>query len=140
MTDVVIHREILEQMIQHARRDFPLECCGLLSGSGETIDHTWPASNQSQSPREFSVSAKELFAFFKELRQTGRRHLGIYHSHPRSGVLPSARDIEEYHYTDVSYWIISLENDEPDCGCFRWHQEGFERIPFRVVPEKVDTV
>lgn len=121
-------------MIQHARHTYPLECCGLLSGSGEAIDRVRKTSNQSRSSKEFSVPPEELFAFFKELRQTGRRHLGIYHSHPWSESLPSDRDEAECHYPEVSYWIISLKTDEPDVGCFKWHQGGFERVPFRVVP------
>ena len=38
MTAVCIDRKVLEQMIQHARHTYPLECCGLLSGLGEAID------------------------------------------------------------------------------------------------------
>ena len=133
MTAVSIHWKVLEQMIQHARDAYPLECCGLLSGSGETIDQARQTSNQSRNSQQFSVPAEELFAFFKELRQTGRRHLGIYHSHPRSESLPSARDEAECHYPEVSYWIISLKEEEPDIGCFKWRQGGNERVPFRVI-------
>ena len=121
-------------MIQHARRAYPLECCGLLSGSGETIDHACQTSNQSRSSREFAVPAEELFDFFKELRQTDRCHLGIYHSHPGGGSLPSSWDEAEYHYPKVSYWIISLGKDEPDVGCFKWRRGAFERVPFKVIP------
>jgi len=124
----------MEQMIQHARHADPLECCGLLSGSGEDIDRVRCTPNQSRSSKEFSVAPRELFSFFKELRQTGRRHLGIYHSHPRSESLPSERDEAECHYPEVSYWIISLKTDEPEVGCFKWHQGSFQRIPFRVIP------
>jgi proteasome lid subunit RPN8/RPN11 len=134
VTAVCIDRKVLEQIIQHARHTYPLECCGLLSGLGEAIDRVRKTPNQSRSSKEFSVSPEELFAFFKELRQTGRRHLGIYHSHPWSESLPSKRDQTEFHYPEVSYWIISLQIEEPDVGCFKWRQGGFERVPFRVVP------
>ena len=127
-------------MIQHARRAYPLECCGLLSGSAETIDDARAASNQSNSATRFSVPAEELFAFFKELRQMGRRHLGVYHSHPRSEGLPSARDKEEFHYPEVSYWIVSLQEDEPDVGCFRWRRKAFEKVPFRVISGPTEKV
>jgi proteasome lid subunit RPN8/RPN11 len=131
---VSIHPRVLEQMIQHARRAYPRECCGLLSGFGEAIDGARQTPNQSRSSRQFSVPPEQLFAFFRELRQKGRRHLGIYHSHPRSESLPSARDEEGFHYPEVSYWIISLKEDEPEVGCFKWHRGGFERIAFEVIP------
>jgi proteasome lid subunit RPN8/RPN11 len=142
MIAVLIHWKVLDQMIKHARHAYPLECCGLLSGSGEAIDGALQTSNQSRSSQEFSVPAEELFAFFKELRQRGRRHLGIYHSHPRSEGLPSALDQFEYHYPEVSYWIISLKEDEPKIGCFKWRQGEFERVSFRVIsgPKKGNSV
>ena len=127
-------------MIEHARRAYPRECCGLLSGSAETIDHARPTPNQCDSATRFSVPAQELFAFFKELRQTGRRHLGIYHSHPRSEGLPSARDESEFHYPEVSYWIVSLQEDEPDVGCFQWRRKDFEKVPFRVISGPTEKV
>ncbi len=130
---VRIHSKVLEEIIEHARRVCPLECCGLLSGSAETIDEARPTPNQWDSPTRFSVPSQELFAFFKELRQTGRRHLGVYHSHPRSEGLPSARDEAEFHYPEVSYWIISLQGDEPDVSCFQWRRKAFEKVPFQVI-------
>lgn len=134
MIAVSIRAGVLEQMIQHARRAYPRECCGLLSGLGDAIDGARQTLNQSPGSRQFSVPPEQLFSFFRELRQKGRRHLGIYHSHPRSESLPSARDELEFHYPEISYWIISLEKDEPEVGCFKWDRGGFERIAFEVVP------
>lgn len=129
---VQIDGKVLEKMVGHARREYPLECCGLLSGSGWKIDGIRPTANQRQSREEFFVPVEELFVFLKELRRNGQEHLGIYHSHPTSESLPSSRDVAEFHYPEVSYWIVSLEGEEPDVRCFRWDKTDFKNVDFEV--------
>jgi proteasome lid subunit RPN8/RPN11 len=119
-------------MVEHARREYPLECCGLLSGSGCNIDGIRATGNQRESREEFFVPVQELFAFFKGLRRSGKEHLGIYHSHPTSRSLPSSRDVAEFHYPEVSYWIVSLKGAEPDVRCFRWEERDFKNVDFEV--------
>ena len=120
-------------MVEHARREYPLECCGFLSGSGREIDSIQPTGNERHSREEFFVPVDELFAFFRELRHSGQEHLGIYHSHPSSECLPSSRDVAEFHYPGVSYWIVSLQGEEADIGCFLWDKVGFEKVSFKVI-------
>jgi proteasome lid subunit RPN8/RPN11 len=129
---VRIQGEVLEKMVEHARREYPLECCGLLSGSGWEIDGIRETGNHRQSRSEFFIPVEELFAFFRELRRSGREHLGIYHSHPTSRSLPSSRDVAEFHYPEVSYWIVSLKGEEPDVRCFRWDERDFKNVDFEV--------
>ncbi|TDI16966.1 MAG: hypothetical protein E2P05_03030, partial [Acidobacteria bacterium] len=75
MKTVRIHGKVLEKMVEHARREYPLECCGLLSGSGWAIDGIQTTGNQRQSRSEFSIPVEELFAFFRGLRRSGKEHL-----------------------------------------------------------------
>lgn len=133
MSRIQISFAVLQRMIDHARSEYPKECCGLLSGRDILIDGICPTVNQKGSVREFFVPIRELFNFFKELRRKGREHLGIYHSHPYSKPYPSARDISEFHYQKVSYWIVSLKLSEPEVRCFQWGCTGFKDHPFRVV-------
>ena len=123
-------------MVEHARREYPMECCGLLSGSGWKIDGIRATGNQRQSRDEFFIPVEELFAFFKELRPSGKEHLGIYHSHPTSRSLPSSLDVAEFHYPEVSYWIVSLKGEEPDVRCFRWDGMGFKKVVFEVYGDR----
>ncbi|MFQ5930200.1 MAG: M67 family metallopeptidase [Acidobacteriota bacterium] len=133
MAPVYIYLDVLEGMVEHARREYPLESCGLLSGTGQAIDGIRSTSNQKRSRKEFFVPFKELFLFFKELRRTGKQHLGIYHSHPTTDAVPSTRDVAEFHYPEVSYWIVSLKEKKPDIRCFLWKQAGFQEAPFTVM-------
>ncbi len=132
MKTVRIAGKVLQEMVEHARREYPLECCGLLSGSGWNIDGIRATGNQRQSREEFFVPVEELFAFFRGLRRSGKEHLGIYHSHPTSRSRPSSRDVAQFHYPDVSYWIVSLKEAEPDVRCFCWDQRDFKNVDFEV--------
>lgn len=127
---VRIRRIALAKMVNHARRELPLECCGLLSGRDGVIEKVHPAHNQKRSRTEFLIPIQELFAFFKDLRHSGRDHLGIYHSHPATEAFPSVRDAAEFHYPGVSYWIISLGAQDPVVRCFLWEDTGFNETAF----------
>ncbi|MFN8007691.1 MAG: M67 family metallopeptidase [Terriglobia bacterium] len=105
-----IKKEILQRMIQHALAESPRECCGLLSGDGGVISEIHPMRNNVQSKVRFEMDPLELFQFFRGLRAVGSAHLGIYHSHPTSEPYPSATDIEESHYPECAYFIVSLKN------------------------------
>ena len=132
VASVGICRVVVNQMIEQARREHPMECCGLLYGKGEVIDGIRPTRNQKHSNCEFSVSPKDMLKFFKELRAAGKKHLGIYHSHPLTEPRPSERDVAEFHYPEASYWIVSLKNQKPQVRCFRWIGNGFQGVPFNL--------
>jgi len=119
MQAVFIKKEILAAIIQHAVEEAPLECCGLLMGSGKTVTHLRRMTNVSRSPKHYSMDPQALFHFFKDLRSLNLRHVGIYHSHPASEAYPSRTDLEESYYPDCSYIIVSLKNaDSPSVRAF----------------------
>lgn len=94
-------------MIEEARRDPQVECCGLLGGRDGVISEIFPAGNALASPVAFEIAPEELFRFFRGIREAGLEHLGIYHSHPVGENAPSPRDIEHAFYPDVAYFILS---------------------------------
>ena len=112
MTSVKIEASVLQEVCHHAQADAPLECCGLLSGDSDIITKAHPLRNLLQSSARFEIDPRDLFHFFKELRSSNSRHLGIYHSHPASEAYPSETDISESYYPDCSYFIISLRGSE----------------------------
>src|SRR5712692_588130 len=110
---VRIRREVVSRMIEEARRDQTLECCGVLGGRGGVISAILPARNALASPSEFEIAPEELFRMFRELRASHLDHLGIYHSHPAGDNAPSTRDIESAFYPDVAYFVVSPLPDAP---------------------------
>ena len=117
---VRIALSVFEQIFHHARREAPKECCGLLTGESDNISHCHPAINILGSEFQYEIDPQELFRFFRELRLSRRKHLGIYHSHPSSKAYPSRTDIEQAFYPHCSYLIASLKNPmAPELRAFR---------------------
>lgn len=112
MRPVKLKRNIVEEMFRHAREEWPLECCGLLSGYSGVISKIQRMSNALKSSDKFFMEPVELIEFFKSLRDAESEHLGIYHSHPFSEAIPSRRDREESGYPRCPFFIVSLKSFE----------------------------
>ncbi len=129
MAAVRIRPAVLAALLQHARSQPEIECCGLLAGPRETITELLPARNALHSPTAFEIAPEELFALFRTLRASGLRLLGIYHSHPHGPNVPSPRDIERAYYPQAAYFVVS---PRPDCRqpvrAFRIEGERVEEL------------
>ena len=103
-----INREILTEVLKHARREPHSECCGLLAGTDGLISRIFPAANVARNPvTNYEIAPQEVCAVMRHMRSEKIEFLGIYHSHPNSENKPSSRDIERAYYSDVAYFIIS---------------------------------
>ena len=110
---------VLEAIVEHARREAPNECCGLLVGAGNVVDRAVPTRNATQSRTEYLVEPSEHFALIRELRGTAHDIIGAYHSHPASPAIPSPTDIARAWGVDFLYVIVSLEIEaRPDVRAF----------------------
>ena len=99
---------IHDDLIAHAKEGFPLEVCGILGGTGDTVSAVYRMTNTDASNEHFMMEPKEQFAVVKDLRAKGLAMLAIYHSHPESPARPSEEDIKLALTPDVSYVIVSL--------------------------------
>jgi proteasome lid subunit RPN8/RPN11 len=99
---------VIDAIVAHAREAAPLECCGLLVGSPERIDESVPTRNVDPIPSRFRVDPEAHIELNRRLRRTGVAVVGAYHSHPFTGAEPSPSDIEEAHYPEFIYVIVSL--------------------------------
>jgi len=95
--DLLLHDGALAALRAHAAAAAPREACGLLAGpAGDAAiaDEALPSPNLAPAGTEdaFEIDAALHLAAQREQRARGRRVVGIYHSHPRSAPLPSARD------------------------------------------------
>ncbi len=129
-----IPKAIHDDMIAHAREGFPLEVCGILGGTGESVSEMYRMTNTDASNEHFMMDPKEQFAVIKDLRTKGLAMLAIYHSHPETPARPSEEDIKLALTPDVSYLIISLADaDIPVINSFKINSES-------VLPEAVETI
>lgn len=111
---VRIRREILTEVLEHARREPHSECCGLLAGTVGLVSRIFPAVNVAPNPAtNYEIAPQEVCVFMRQMRSEKIEFLGIYHSHPNGENEPSPRDIERAYYSEVAYFIVSAQSDPP---------------------------
>ena len=117
---IQIPQAICDDMISHAREGFPLEVCGILGGTGESVSAIYRMANTDASNEHFMMEPREQFAVIKDLRAKGLAMLAVYHSHPETPARPSEEDIKLARTPDVSYLIISLADTAvPDIKSYK---------------------
>ena len=111
---------ILEQIVEHARSSWPLECCGLIAGAHGVGARAIPIVNALASSVAYEMDPGELIAAMRSLRQSGEELAAIYHSHPNGPAKPSRSDIERAYYPEAAYLIVSLADlKKPVTRAFR---------------------
>lgn len=117
---VVIPREIYDQMVAHARREAPLEACGLVAGRGGVATRFFPTDNVERSPVRYTVAPLDILRITREMDRAGEELLAIFHSHPATEAYPSATDVRLAYYPDAYYLICSLRDPgQPVLRAFR---------------------
>jgi proteasome lid subunit RPN8/RPN11 len=103
---------LLEQILDHARRDAPNECCGLIAIQGDEAVDVIPGENTEASPMRFLIDSRTLLRTTM-IEEAGQR-IGIYHSHTRSEPYPSQTDISQAaNWPGAEWLIIGLAGEEP---------------------------
>ena len=116
-----IERMCFSEMVEHCRKEYPHEACGILAGGDNLITKVYKMTNTSETPETcYSIDTKVLIKLNKEMRNSGLEMLGIYHSHVAGSPYPSARDVKDAHYPESSYVIVSLTDcRKPEVGSFK---------------------
>lgn len=124
-----VRQDIIGRLIEAARSEPRIECCGFLAGTGGVITEILPAQNALASATAYEIAPEELFRLFRQMRERGLEHLGIYHSHPATDNSPSPTDIERAYYPDVAYLIVSPRPGAPQpVRAFRFGSEKVEEL------------
>ena len=108
-----------EELIAHARSDFPYEVCGLLAAdSGRLVRH-YRIPNAARSMTYYNMDPKAMLHAMNEMDDEGWDLLAIYHSHTHTEAFPSPTDVELAFYPDAVYVIVSLQDaDNPALRAF----------------------
>jgi [CysO sulfur-carrier protein]-S-L-cysteine hydrolase len=125
-----IPADIVEAMVDHCRREAPLECCGILGGIGERVSSFHPLRNIAASQTRYDADPQDLIKAWVWLRENGREIAAIYHSHPRWEAVPSAVDLKENHYGPVPRIIVSLLTEPPEVRVWRLEPETYQELPW----------
>jgi proteasome lid subunit RPN8/RPN11 len=129
-----IRRPVLDVIAAHAHEVKPQECCGLLLGSAEMVEHVYRARNVRQSPTEYLVAPEDHFAALRFARSHHIEVVGAYHSHPRGPAGPSETDTCEAQERFLYLIVSGLDNAQPRFTAWRLASGNFYGIPLVPVP------
>lgn len=122
MKKVIIKKKDIDTIIAYARENLPNEACGLIAGTENDnerwIEKVYFLNNVDASREHFSLDPKEQLQAVKDMRASGFKPLGNWHSHPESPSRPSEEDKRLAYDSRASYLILSLMDDEPVLNSF----------------------
>ena len=118
-----LDRSYVDEMIAHAKRDAPNECCGIIAGAGGRPTKLYPMRNAAEErmrPYRYEMDGKELLQLLRELDARNEEFLVIYHSHVATEGRPSPTDVRfAAGWPDPYYVLVSLAEDPPPVRAFR---------------------
>jgi [CysO sulfur-carrier protein]-S-L-cysteine hydrolase len=114
-----ISRQLLDDVIAHAREDAPNECCGMIGSSNGEAVAVHRARNTAASPFRYEMDGMEQYRIQTTIEDAGLELGAIYHSHTRSEPEPSQTDINLAFYPEALYLIVGLKSPEPDVRAWR---------------------
>ncbi len=102
MDKLILPEKIWRQLIEHAVRELPNECLGMLAGLPDgRVCAAYKIINASINPHRFLSDPSSLCAAEKRRRFEGWHLLGFYHSHPNGRPIPSNIDTDP----EVNFWL-----------------------------------
>ena len=123
---IKLRKEDYEKIVAHAKREAPVEACGLiagkLDGEDKIIEKVYILTNTDHAEEHFTLDPKEQLIAVKDMRANGFVPLGNWHSHPVSPSRPSDEDKRLAYDSSASYMILSLMDNDPVLNSF--HIEG----------------
>ena len=140
---IQISEENIEEIKQHAEREYPFECGGMLVGRFETdgskaVVETLPFENAREEKDRHNrvlILPTDVLKAERYARERKLDVIGYYHSHPDDKAVPSRYDLE--HALPVWSYIIAsvLEGKAVDIRSWemendrsRFNEENIERI------------
>jgi len=119
----------VEEIIAHARAEYPNEACGLLAGKNGRVNKAYRMTNAAHSSVPYRLDPEEQCRAMMDIEAKGWDIVAIYHSHVASPAYPSATDVEMAYYPDSLYLIVSLANwKQPILRAFRIVEGEIEEV------------
>jgi len=103
---VKIDRVLLDDIVAHAVREAPNECCGVVAVRDGAATAVHATENVAASPFRFEVDSSELIGLWNDIESAGADVGAIYHSHTRSDPYPSQTDVNFASNWPGVEWII----------------------------------
>ena len=142
-----INKETIESVFQHALKEYPDECCGIITGDGsnqavhkcENIQNKLHAEDPERYPRDartaYFIDRKVFEGIISSARKQGKEVIALYHSHPEHESYFSEEDVAaqtvfgQPEFPEALHAVISVRNGKiHDMKWFKWDSDKQEFI------------
>lgn len=129
---VIIAAALRKTITAQARAAMPREACGLLEGVCEgdvvRINAVHAARNVAHDDDAFEIDPADQFRLLHALRDTPRKIVGCYHSHPNGKPQPSERDAAGASEKDFVWLIAAVSEAGEELRGFVAGPDGFAPV------------
>ncbi|MEC4614556.1 M67 family metallopeptidase [Tsukamurella tyrosinosolvens] len=110
---LTIGRDLVEQMIAHARRDHPDEACGVIAGpeGSDRPERFVEMLNAERSPTFYRFDSAEQLRVWRGMDDADEEPVVIYHSHTATEAYPSRTDVKFASEPNAHYVLISTRDE-----------------------------
>ena len=116
---LTLPRDVLDQVLAHARRDHPDEACGVIAGRDGVVTRVFEMSNADRSPTGFTFDSAEWLQVYRAVDDADEDLLAVYHSHTMTEAYPSRTDVLWSRTTEFQHWLlVSTRSDEDEVRSF----------------------
>jgi proteasome lid subunit RPN8/RPN11 len=106
---------MLDDVLAHARKDHPDECCGVIAGKDGAATRLFAMTNAERSPTGFVFDPQEQLRVWRDIDDADEEFLAVYHSHTMTEAYPSRTDVLWSKTAGFAHWLLvstrSLEDE-----------------------------
>ncbi|GAB2990841.1 M67 family metallopeptidase [Amycolatopsis acidiphila] len=109
-----IRRELVDEIVAHARRDHPDEACGVIAGpeGSDRPVRFIPMLNAARSPTFYEFDSADLLKLYREMDANDEVPVVVYHSHTATEAYPSRTDVSYASEPDAHYVLVSTRDPQ----------------------------
>ncbi len=102
-----IRQSLVDQMVDHCRRDHPDEACGVIAGpaGSDEPQRFIPMPNAARSTTFYEFDSRDLLQLYRDMDSRGEEPIVIYHSHTATEAYPSRTDVA-YANEPLSHYVV----------------------------------
>ncbi|MCO1580035.1 M67 family metallopeptidase [Crossiella sp. SN42] len=111
---LVIRRDLVDAMVDHARRDHPDEACGVIAGpaGSDRPERFIEMVNAERSPTFYRFDSGEQLRVWRAMDAADEEPVVIYHSHTATEAYPSRTDVSFAAEPNAHYVLVSTRDPE----------------------------
>jgi proteasome lid subunit RPN8/RPN11 len=135
-----IDQATYDAIVEHAKRDHPVEACGMVVGplGSDRAERHIEMVNAAGSPTFYEYDSTDLLHLYKELDDRDEEPVVIYHSHSATEAYPSVTDINLASEPGAHYVLVSTREHGNNEGPVEFR--SYRIIDGVVTEEDVDVV